>query len=93
MIQFLLLYIIPCSRTTVNSVKKNPFLKTLYFHRWEKSGEKCTGFWQESPNERAHSEDRGADGRMGSEWIFRRLAGGVWSGFSWLRIGTNGGLL
>jgi hypothetical protein len=31
--------------------------------------------------------------RMGSEWILRRLAGVVYSGFSWLRIGTGGGLL
>jgi hypothetical protein len=33
------------------------------------------------------------DGRMGSEWILWRLAGGVWIGSSWLRIGTGGGLL
>jgi hypothetical protein len=26
--------------------------------------------------ERDHLEDRGVDGRMGSEWILRRLAGG-----------------
>jgi hypothetical protein len=31
--------------------------------------------------------------KMGSEWILRKLACGVWSGFSWLRIGTGGGLL
>jgi hypothetical protein len=37
-------------------------------------------------------EDRGVDARMRSEWILRRLVG-VWSGFSWLRIGTGGGLL
>jgi hypothetical protein len=29
---------------------------------------------------------------MGSEWILRRLAGGVWSRFHWLRIGAGGGL-
>jgi hypothetical protein len=29
----------------------------------------------------------------GSEWILRRLAGGVLIGSSWLRIGTGGGLL
>jgi hypothetical protein len=44
-------------------------------------------------NERDHLEEQGIDGRMGSEWIFRRLAGGMWSGSSWLRIGTGGGLL
>jgi hypothetical protein len=34
----------------------------------------CTRFWWESPKERAHSEDQGVDGRMGSEWILGRLA-------------------
>jgi hypothetical protein len=56
-------------------------------------GETCTGFWREGPKERDHTEDPGLDGRMGSEWIIGRLAGGGWSGFSWLRIGTVDGLL
>jgi hypothetical protein len=38
-------------------------------------------------------EDKGVDERMGSEWILGRLAGGVYNGSSWLRIGTDGGLL
>jgi hypothetical protein len=28
---------------------------------------------------------------MGSEWILGRLAGGMWSGFSWLRRVNGGG--
>jgi hypothetical protein len=32
-------------------------------------------------------------GRMGSKWILGRLAGQMWSGFTWLRIGTDGELL
>jgi hypothetical protein len=40
-----------------------------------------------------HLKDQGVDGRMGSKWTLRRLVGGVWSGFTWLRIGTIGGLL
>jgi hypothetical protein len=35
----------------------------------------CTRFQWENPKERDHSEDRGIDGRMGSEWILGRLAG------------------
>jgi hypothetical protein len=35
----------------------------------------------------------GVDGRMGSRWTLGRLVGGVWSGFTWLRIGTVRGLL
>jgi hypothetical protein len=48
----------------------------------------CTRFWWESTEERDHSEDRGVDGRMGLECILGRL----WSGFTWLRVGTGGGL-
>jgi hypothetical protein len=29
------------------------------------------------PEEGDHLEDQGVDGRMGSEWILRRLAGGA----------------
>jgi hypothetical protein len=38
-------------------------------------------------------EDQGVDGRMGSKWTLGGLAGGVWSRFTWLRIGIVGGLL
>jgi hypothetical protein len=59
------------------------------WHAWQR-GEKCTGW--ESPREKDHFEDQGVDGRMGLEWILEILVGG-WSGFTWLRIGTGGGLL
>jgi hypothetical protein len=62
------------------------------WHAWE-MGETCRGFWWESPEEKDHLEDQGVDGRMGSKWILGRLVGGVWSGFTWLRIGTVDGLL
>jgi hypothetical protein len=62
------------------------------WHAWER-GETCTGFRWESPKEKDHLEDQGVDGRMGSKWTLGRLVGGVWSGFSWLKIGTVGGLL
>jgi hypothetical protein len=47
------------------------------------------------PEGKGHLKDQGVDGRMGSKWTLVRLAGGVcvWSGFTWLRIGTVGGLL
>jgi hypothetical protein len=37
---------------------------------------KCGGFWWESPKKRGHLEDQGVDGRMGSELVLGRLAGG-----------------
>jgi hypothetical protein len=41
---------------------------------WERRG-KCTMLSWESQKERDHLEDRDVDGRIGSEWMFRRLAG------------------
>ena len=37
-------------------------------------------------------EDPGVDGRIILRWIFRKLDVGAWTGSSWLRIGTGGGL-
>jgi hypothetical protein len=37
---------------------------------------KHAGFWWESPKGRDHLEDRGVDGRMGSECILGIFAGG-----------------
>jgi alpha-glucosidase (family GH31 glycosyl hydrolase) len=61
------------------------------WHAWER-GETCTGFWWESPKEKDHLEDQGVDGiKMDLGEI--GWGGGVWSGFTWFRIGTVGGLL
>jgi hypothetical protein len=54
---------------------------------------KRTRFWWLSPKERVIFKDQGVDGRMRSEWILRRLAGRMLSGFSWLSTGASGGLL
>jgi hypothetical protein len=45
------------------------------------------------PEGKNHLKDQGVDGRMGSKWTLGRLVWGVWSGFTWLRIGAVGGLL
>jgi hypothetical protein len=45
------------------------------WHAWERRVMR-TRFWYESLTERDHLEDRDVDGRMGSEWILGRLAGG-----------------
>ena len=43
--------------------------------------------------ERDHLGDPGVDGRIILRWIFRKWDVGVWTGSSWLRIGTGGGHL
>jgi hypothetical protein len=62
------------------------------WNAWERR-EYCTRFWWEIPKARDHSgrpRRRWEDGiRMG----LREIGWGVWIGFDWLRIGTDGGLL
>jgi hypothetical protein len=57
------------------------------WHAWERR-EKCKGLWWESLRERDYSEDKGVDGRMGSEWILGRLAGGV----EWIHLSQARGI-
>jgi len=50
-------------------------------------------FWCRNLRERDHLVDPGEDRRIILRWIFRKWDVGVWSGSSWLRIGTSGGHL
>jgi len=46
-----------------------------------------------SLGERDHWGDSGVDGMIIFRWIFRRCDVGVWTGSSWLKIGTGRGHL
>jgi len=43
------------------------------------------------PEERDCLEEPGIDGKIILRWIFRKWDVGIWTGSSWLRIGTCGG--
>ena len=47
------------------------------------------GFRCGNLKERDHLEDPGVDGRRILKWISRKWDVGVWTGSSWLRIGTG----
>ena len=52
-----------------------------------------TGLWWGNLSERSHLEDTVVDGIIILRWIIRKWDVGLWTGSSWLRIGTGGGHL
>ena len=52
-----------------------------------------TGFWWGNMREIHHLEDPGVDGWIILRWIFRKRDVRVWTGSSWVWIGTGGGHL
>ena len=56
-------------------------------------GETYTWFWWGNLRESDHLGDPGVGGRIILRWTFRKWDVGVWTGSSWLRIGTGGGHL
>jgi len=52
-------------------------------------GEDYIGFWWGNLWERDHLKIPGVDGKIILSWIFRKWDVGVWTGSSWLRIGTG----
>jgi len=56
-------------------------------------GEAYAEFWWGNLRERDHLGDPDIDGRIILRLLFRNLDVGVWTGSSWLRVGTGGGHL
>jgi len=61
-------------------------------HVWER-GEAYTGFWWGNLRERDLLGDPDMNGEIIIRWIFRKWDVGVWTGSSWLRLGTDVGHL
>jgi hypothetical protein len=57
------------------------------------AGEVFSGFWLVGPKVRDHWEDLGVGGRITIRWTLGRQGSMGRTGFSWLRIGSDGGLL
>jgi len=51
------------------------------------------GVYRVLVGERDNLGEPGVDGRIILRWIFRKWNVGIWTGWSWLRIGTGGGHL
>jgi hypothetical protein len=49
-----------------------------------------TRFWWGNLRKRDHLGNSGVEVRIITRWIFRKCDVGVWTGSSWLRIGTGG---
>jgi hypothetical protein len=83
-----------CSPDTIRPIKARRMRSAGHVARMGEE-RKLRKLWWESLKERDHLEHQGVDGRMGSEWTLEICwwRGGVRSGFSFLRIGTSGGLL
>jgi hypothetical protein len=64
-----------------------------YVARMGETGVAYTEFWWGNLRERDHLGDPGLDGRITLRWIFRKWDVGVWTGSTWLKIGTGGGQL
>jgi hypothetical protein len=54
------------------------------------SGEACFGFLWGYVRERDRWGDPSINGRIILKWIFSKWDAGVYTGLSWLRIGTGG---
>jgi hypothetical protein len=65
----------------------------VYVARLGERRDAYTGFWWVNLRESAHLRDPGVDRRIILRFVFREWDVRLWTGSSWLRIGTDDGHL
>jgi hypothetical protein len=79
-----------CSHNNVMVIKSRRKRWAGHVARMGERGGVCTGFWWGNLGKREHWGEPGVDGRIILKWISRKWYVEVWTGSSWLRIGTRG---
>jgi len=82
-----------CSPDIVRVVKSRRMRWVGHVARMGERRGATQGFCWGKLRERDYMEDPDVDGRIMLKWIFRKWDVGIWTGSSWLRIGTGGGHL
>jgi len=82
-----------CSSPNIFRVIKSRRLRLARHVARMGRSEAYIGFWWGNLRERDHLGDPGVEGRIILRWIFRKWNVWVWTGSSWLMIGTGGGQL
>ena len=82
-----------CSSPNIFRVIKSRRLRLARHVARMGRNEAYIGFWWGNLRERDHLGDPGVEGRIILRWIFRKWNVWVWTGSSWLMIGTGGGQL
>jgi len=78
------------SPNIIREIKSRRMRRVVHVARMEKKRGAYEVSVEKKLRERDHLEDPEVDGRIILRWIFRKWDVGIWTGASWLRIGTGG---
>ena len=81
------------SPNTVRVIKSRRMIWTGHAAHMREKRETYTRLWWGIVRKREHIKVQVVDGRIILSWIYRKWDVGVWTGSSWLRLGTGVGHL